>query len=147
MPFCNFGAVAVMCNARAPHRQQTIMRAQIMSRRSLSSHPAPKCVLRAGVACRQIRDMRLFVFISDKGGGVIGLTTRPDGGNLPPSFLPWTKVDDDPWSLDETEAPKLTEAVARDGCYVMASGHLAPRPPVTVEVRRRPVRVEVRRSR
>jgi hypothetical protein len=86
---------------------------------------------------RHIGEMKLFAFISDRGGGVIGLTVRPDGDNLPPSFHPWTKIDDDAWTINEAESPKFADAVERDGFYVMANGPGAPRPPVTVEVRRK----------
>jgi hypothetical protein len=46
-------------------------------------------------------------------------------------------VEDDAWFISETESPEFTQAVERDGFYVMANGPGAPRPPVVVEVRRK----------
>jgi hypothetical protein len=81
--------------------------------------------------------MKLFAFVSDRGGGVIGLTVHPEGDNLPASFHPWTKVEEDAWFISETVSPEFTQAVERDGFYVMANGPGAPSPPVVVEVRRK----------
>jgi hypothetical protein len=81
--------------------------------------------------------MKLFAFISERGGGVIGLTVRWDGGNLPASFWPWIKVCDDVWVIGEAEAPRLTEAVQRDGYYIMANDRGALRQTVQVTVRRK----------
>jgi hypothetical protein len=80
--------------------------------------------------------MKLFAFISER-GGVIDVTTVPDGENLPRSFQPWTKVDDDAWSISEVASPEFTKAVERDGFYLMASCRGAQRSPVQVEVRRK----------
>lgn len=102
-------------------------------------------VLDPVVGGHHIGAMKLFAFISDRGGGVIGLSVRPDGNNLPSSFQPWVKVDDDAWLICETEAPKFTRALERDGFYVMASGPDTSRPPIRVVVKRKPIRVEVRR--
>lgn len=81
--------------------------------------------------------MKLFAFISERGGGVIGLTVRRNGDNLPASFLPWIRACDDAWLISEADPPRFTEAVERDGFYIMANDRGTPRRTVQVAVRRK----------
>ena len=81
--------------------------------------------------------MKFFAFVSERCGGVIGLTSRPDGENLPGSHRPWVRADGSAMHIRDAASPAFTRALERDGFYLMPSGLRSSRPPVRVEVKRR----------